>query len=371
MLGENKLKKRVMHVSAGGLNPGGVGSVIFSIVKSLYKEFDFYCIVFSRESDQEKEFEKYGKIHRINCYPRKGKRDYLELITRPLKLYFGIRKICKSEKIDVIHCHNQRDEWICLLAAKHAKVPVRIAHSHVTSSPKKISALEKVYKSISPAMLRRVATKKVGCSKLACEQLYRDNNFEVVPNSINIEKFSSKNRIEHDEINFIHVGRFNYAKNQEFVLETFAELCKRMKNIHLYLVGYGEEKDTERLVNLIDGLNIKRYAEIVPGDKVDVLEYYAKSDYMIFPARFEGFGIVLLEAQAFDIKCYVSENIQPEVDLGLLKFLELSQGARVWADYIVQDIITGCKKKCNYEKLLNYSNENISKSYKDLYSKRN
>ena len=92
------MKRKVLHVSAGGLSTGGVGSVIFSIVKELYAQIDFHCVVFEREYDQEKDFENYGKLHRIKCYPKNGKRNYLELLQRPFRLYFGIRRICKKEK---------------------------------------------------------------------------------------------------------------------------------------------------------------------------------------------------------------------------------------------------------------------------------
>lgn len=368
-----KIKKgTVLHVSSGGLNKGGVGSVIFSIVENMHDKYDFGCVVFNVKCDEEQIFEKYGSLHRIACYPRKGKRDYLELLTRPLKLYLGIKKICKSNNYNVIHCHNQRDEWICLLAAKHANVLVRIAHTHVTNSPKKKSVLEKLYKSISPIMLNRVSTIKVGCSKLACEQFYKNDNFIVIPNAIDLMKYSLDNRKEHKGINFIHVGRFNYAKNQEFVLEVFSKLCKMINNVHLYLVGYGDERVTNNLHALVKDLEISEYVSIIPGDKEDVLDYYSISDYMIFPSRFEGFGIALLEAQAMGIKCYVSENIQKEVDVGLLDYLKIGDGSQYWADYIIQDINKKEKRVYDPEKLQLYSNEVICKQYEKLYySERN
>ena len=166
------MNKKVLHVSAGGLGYGGVSTVIFDIVEPLHEKFTFGCVVYSKELEREALFQKYGTIHRLHCYPKKGRRDYVELLLRPFKLYFGVRKICKTHHYDVIHCHNQRDEWICLLAAKHAKVPMRIAHSHVTTSPKKRTWLENWYRNISPRMLRKVATVSLGCSELACSQFY-------------------------------------------------------------------------------------------------------------------------------------------------------------------------------------------------------
>lgn len=59
-----------------------------------------------------------------------------------------------------------------------------------------------------------------------------------------------------------------------------------------------------------------------------------RMDLFIFPSLYEGFGIVLLEAQAWPaLRSLVSENIQPEVDvgMGMIEFLELRCGAEVWA----------------------------------------
>lgn len=362
------MKKKVLHVSAGGLGHGGVSTVIFSVVQSLYKHFDFSCVVFSRKLEREELFEQYGTLYRVNCYPKKGKRDYFEAITRPFKLYFGIKRICKKEKFDIIHCHNQRDQWVCLLAAKHASVPVRIAHSHNTNSPKKISLIEKKYKLFAPYIIKKTATKLVGCSQQACEQFFVCNNFSVIHNSVDFNKFSLSKRLSHEGINFVHVGRFTYQKNQDFVLKTFAEVCKSIHNAKLFLVGFGTDAEVERLKLLIVNLGIEDSVELVPGDKVDVADYYAKSDYMIFPSRFEGFGIVLVEAQAMGVQCYVSENIQPEVDVGLLEFLKLSDGPKKWADCIVSDIQNGRKGSCDVNKLSQYSNEVVCRRYADLYN---
>ena len=362
------MKKKVLHISAGGLGHGGVSTVIFSIVEVLHEQFDFSCVVFNRKLEREPLFEKYGKLYRINCYPPREKRDYLELLTRQLRLYFGVRRICKQEKFDVVHSHNLHDQWVCLLAAKHAGVCERVAHSHNTNSPAKRSIVKKVYNKIATAMLKRVSTKNIGCSKVACEHFFRHKDFAVFPNAIDLSKFSSQEKTSHNGMKFIHVGRFGYQKNQEFVIKTFAHVANVFLDAHLLLVGFGEERESEKLINLIQELGITDRVDLVPGDVVEVIDLYKQADYMIFPSRYEGFGIVLLEAQAMDIPCYVSENIQPEVDLGLLTFLSLADGPEKWAERIVADINQGTKRCCDQQRLFQYSEEVICRRYAELYT---
>ncbi len=364
--------KKVLHVSAGGLNPGGVGTVIFSIVESLKDEVNFDCVVFSRVSQREEDrFKEYGNLHRINCYPKKGKRNYLELLLRPLKLYFGVRRICRKHTFDVIHCHNQHDAWPCLLAAKHAGVPIRISHAHVGFDNRKRSAIEVLMRKNALRLLNKNSTHRIACSRGAGEVLFGENDFSIIPNSVDLEKYSRKSNLPSDELNFVHVGRFTYAKNQEFVLETFAHICKTFPSAHLFLIGYGEPFEVERLQALIKDLGIGDSVEIVPGDVADIPSYYERSRYMIFPSRFEGFPVVLIEAQAMGIECYASQAIPEEVDIGLSVFMSLSDGPEKWAERIVTDIQNGVRRTLNTDMLLQHGNDAIIKRYLTIYNEKN
>jgi hypothetical protein len=68
------------------------------------------------------------------------------------------------------------------------------------------------------------------------------------------------------------------------------------------------------------------------------------------------------------IACYVSERITKEADVGLLTFLNLSDGPQQWAERIVADIQNGTDRSLDFEKLSQYSNESISKRYASIYN---
>ena len=361
------MKERILHVSCGGLGHGGVSAVIFSIVENLHDQFDFDCVVFKKHCEKEKLFQKYGKLFRIEAYNDDGKRHLLELLTRPWTMFWGIYKICKTNKYHAIHCHNNTDEGFCLLAAKCAGVPIRIAHSHNTPSPKKRNILMKIYEYINCKLMAYAATDRIGCSEAACCYFFGKAKSKVVFNAVDLNKYRISERIFHDKLTFIHVGRYTFQKNQKMVIQIFQKINQAIPNSQLLLVGFGEDKDN--LEKEICELGLEDTVQLVPGNQVDVSKMYAVSDYMVFPSIFEGFGIVLIEAQAMGIPCFVSEAIQSEADVGLLTYIRLDAGVDVWAETILNHIKDGraIDKSSLKRKLCQYSNEAIGKQYALIY----
>ena len=355
--------KKVLHVSFGGLGVGGVSSVIFSIVEPLHKKFDFDCVVFKKELEREKEFLKYGKLYRIGGYSG----SIFEKIFRSFIMYKGILKICKENKFDIIHVHNQNDAGSVLKAAAKAGVKTRIVHSHNTKTPTKQGILKKIKSIINLKSINKYSTIKLGCSKQACEDFYTSKDYKVIYNSVDLEKFNIKNKVEHEGIRFIHVGRFCSQKNQIFLLKVFSEIKKILKNATLQLIGFGEDEDRIKLK--IKELGLENSVEITPGDQNFVAKSFSESDYMIFPSTFEGFGIVLIEAQASGCYCFVSDAVQDEADCGLMKKIYLEKSPQVWADIIIEQIN---KKDClNFDevshRLKAYDKGVIAEEYAKLY----
>lgn len=361
------MKKRILQVSCGGLGRGGISTVIFSIVEPLKNEFEFDCVVFKKKCEREILFEKIGNLYRINTYNNDGKFRILELLIRPLVLYAGIKRICKNSSYDAIHCHNLNDIGVCLLAAKHAGVKIRIAHSHNTSSSRKKNCFIKLQERFNRLLIKASATECISCSDAAGNSYFREIPYNVIYNSIDLKEFAPKEKKIHSDTVFINVGRYTYQKNQEFVIHIFNIIKKHIKESKLYLVGYGE--DQEKLSNMIKLYNLEDSVLLVPGNRVDVKEFYDKSDYMIFPSRYEGFGIALLEAQAKLIPCFVSEAVQKEVDVGLLEYISLNNSPEFWAKYILDYIKNGklVDEDMVNKNLKRYSIDSIKECYARIY----
>ena len=196
---------------------------------------------------------------------------------------------------------------------------------------------------------------------------FGDIEYNVIFNSVNLEKFAPKMSKNNDDLTFIHVGRYTYQKNQEFIIKIFYNSKKKIKKSRLMLVGFGEDK--EKLIKLVNELNLSESVFFIPGDNRDISKIYDEADYMIFPSIYEGFGIVLLEAQSKRIPCFVSEAIQKEVDVGLLNYINLSESEEEWAEKILLYINKKCKINDNTisENLKKFSINTICEQYANIY----
>ena len=361
-------KINVLQIPYGALGNGGVSSVILSIVENLHQYFNFTCLVFDEIGPRETIFRSYSDLHRIKfCYLfTNAWYRWFSIILRPFILYLNVYKLCKKRHIHAIHCHNGYDQWSCLLAAKHAGVKIRIAHSHTTKSPVKWSVFKRLYRYYAIKLINHYATLRIGCSQQACIDFFGNVPAQVIYNTVDLTRFDINKRTPFEGRRFIHVGRYDYSKNQEFVIEIFSLLKKELPNITLKLVGFGQNK--ELLENQIKRYHLEDSVSLIDGTKADIPTQYAESDYMIFPSNFEGFGIVLVEAQAMGIHCFVSEAIQSDVNVGLLTFLNLNEGPRKWADAVLCYI-----KQHNYPEILNkkdlqkFNPQNIAERYKKIY----
>lgn len=367
---EEKVKRRILLVSNDGFENGGIQAVIMSIVRNLYTEYEFHCVVFS-DGDQyySNEFRRYGKIHHFKSY--KGKNivgTLFEDIINYKKYYKQLERLISQEgPFDVIHCHNYFMAAPFLKAAKNCGIQTRISHSHNVAPPyRRKNLVHNLVEVRLKVILHKYATDRVACSRAAGEYLFGRDAVRVINNAIDLDKFDpSKYNISGVQYtSFIHVGRYSFQKNQLFLLDVFKEYLKLDNTAKLTLIGFGTLEN--QVLKKVEDCGLSEYVTFLPPDS-NIPEAYAKANAMIFPSTYEGLGISLIEAQAMGVRCYVSENIQPEANLGLCKQLNLSWGAKEWANFIYNDIKeNGIEKR--YVDLSSYDIKIIASEYSLLYS---
>lgn len=172
------------------------------------------------------------------------------------------------------------------------------------------------------------------------ENRFDIDNVEVIRNGIDFKRYEdikmSKEEIRKnigiDEDAYVlgYVGRLSYQKNPEFVVDVFNEILKTNKKAVLLIVGNGKlEKDIKKKVSNL-GINDN---VIMLSHRDDVPELMKAMDVFVFPSRYEGLGIVLIEAQVSELPCVVSENIPKEAfQSNLITVLSLDDSLQNWSD---------------------------------------
>lgn len=94
------------------------------------------------------------------------------------------------------------------------------------------------------------------------------------------------------------VGRLTHIKGFDMLLEAWIEVNKAMPDWKLKIVGEGI--DRQKLAEFIEQYELTNSVELV-GNTNDVSKYYKEAEIFCLSSRFEGFGMVLIEALAFGL----------------------------------------------------------------------
>ncbi len=357
-------KKKVLMVSCTGLGNGGAQAVIMSIVRRLSFKYLFDIVCFNSDDYYKDEFESYGG--KVFVVPVKNSRfDFYLRYNRLLK---GISRVIRENgPYDAVHAHNYFESAISLHAAKKAGIKVRIAHSHNTSVGNTNNFIYCLYNSRYSKLIGKYSTARIGCSRGACEFLFGDADAEVVNNAIDLKKYNKDlypERKSGTELRMMHVGRYCDQKNQSFLLDMFREYTSCFGDAHLTMIGFGSEK--EDIKNKIIELGLEDRVDMLPHDS-DIPRIMSENDVFVFPSKFEGLGIVLIEAQAMGMYCYASDVVPSEADLGNCTYIPLSLGASGWAEKI-HEHLSSHENGRHYVDMSSYDIENVIKKYDILYS---
>ncbi|HGW3737454.1 glycosyltransferase family 4 protein [Acinetobacter baumannii] len=158
-------------------------------------------------------------------------------------------------------------------------------------------------------------------------------------------------------------GRLTYQKGFDLLLKIWGNIYRDYPDWRLLIVGEGE--DRANLENFIQDNEIKNVQ--LPGRTQDIDSYYRQASIFCLSSRFEGLGMVLLEAQAyglpivsFDCDVGPSEIISDSLNGFLVKNNDTKAfevKLRKLIDLSNDDYISFIKNtKLNYEK---FSQEHI------------
>lgn len=325
------------------LDVGGIETFVASIQDHVdQREFEVIYLCIGSPGRQigraeARIIEKRGTVHWLPCLSLKIG-SYQPSSLRRLALFLD------GTKPDVVHIHVDGADLVAWMARKR-NIPV-IRHSHNTRFSKPSGRVRSVIKPLAFRAVRMIVSSgesmRLACSQNAGEFLFGKAAFEVIPNGIDLNRFSfdaerrSRTRrdlgVESSEILLLNIGRCANQKNQWFALEIAAELACRKIEGSLVVVGDGPLIGELQAYAAQLGLDPDK---VFLGARDDVADLYSAADVFLLTSLYEGFPISLVEAQANGLVCIVPDNVSKEVDLtGQVMFLPLADGVAKWVDTI-------------------------------------
>lgn len=335
---------RILFVFGCPLKKGGTENVMINIVKNIDRDrFHIDFLIFDKAPDQSDD-KKYLESLGCRFYQITARGVDRKLHNRELDEFF------RDHEYDIVHTHMDAIGEEALKAAKKHGIKALIAHSHNTDqldNPKGLKDhLHKCYLIYEKHLLRRYAEYFVACSPEAGKWLFGDkicnsDKYLLLKNSIDSSAYAydeeTRNAVRKElglegRKVIIHVGQFRTQKNHGKVIDVFNELHKRDDSFALVLVGTGEEQDN--IKSKVEALGLKEDVLFL-GNRNDIPELLMSADVFLFPSLYEGLGIALLEAQAADLICVVSDTI-PELAVltEKVRSVNLTESASVWGDIV-------------------------------------
>ena len=280
---------------------------------------------------------------------------YWNVLTKVWHLFAGkwyvpymLKRVIHQHKVDVIHAHFQMLKYI-------RKIRGELGGSRLFYTCHNVPSL---YFGAGQEAEKRAAEILIKENNLRLIALHRDmadelndvfsiGNTCVIRNAIDfryfrdakITKEEKRRELRIPENAFVlgHVGRFAEQKNQPFLVEVFREVAKINEAAFLVMVGAG---DTSEVVSKLAEYGLTdRY--MILSHRTDVNEILRTMDVFLFPSKFEGLGIVMIEAQASGLKCIASDAVPKEaIKTDHAISLPLDD-AKLWADVILNDGIKG------------------------------
>lgn len=340
---------------------GGIESLICNYVSKM-KNIKFNLLIGQKETDL---FD--NRLNDNNCEQEVILNNVFE---SPYKRIILISKkmkkiLSRNDKKSILHfnIYNSIGLFYAYLAMKcgYKKIVVHAHNNGIDNDKLKIKLL---INNLCKLLFDRKKYVHIACSQEAAKFCFNSKKYVILENGIDFDNFyydSIKRKKIREELNINdklligNVGRFVEQKNHLFLLDVFYELLKINNDALLLIIGKGP---LEFEINKkIDELNIRKNIIIIPETN-HVQDYFNAMDFFVFPSNYEGFGLVLVEAQISGLSCLASDRVPITTCISSnVKYMDITNPS-LWADYIIKNSF--------------YENRNIEKNIEhSIYNLKN
>lgn len=275
---------KILHV--GEYVNGGVATYLRTLLNGLkkYNDIENYLLVSDYKS--QKNWENITK----KFFYYKYKRSIFNIFSAIKQIHEVIEKV----NPDIIHVHSTWAGLFVRLPYLFRKRKAKIVYqSHGWAFLMDTSNYKKNIYALVERILSIPTDKIINISNYEQNQAIKyglnKNKMIMIYNGVEdkINKSNLKLNWDGNKINLLFVGRLDRQKGLDLFLDVYEKM--KLKNIHLYVIGTSVLDN-----NLPKNTEYVTYLGWVDSKNID--EYYQACDAVIMPSRWEGFGLVAVEA---------------------------------------------------------------------------
>lgn len=278
-------KPVVVHIVNSNIY-SGLEKVAINIIEQLKDSYDFYYAC------------KDGSIEEV-LKKKNIKRIKIEELSKK-----EILRIEKEYKPEIIHAHDYRATLVSGLFLKNTKI---ISHLH-NNSPWLKKCFHPYNYMFLIALLNKNIKKILTVSKsieneYVFSKLIKDKIY-LIGNPININSIVSNINFDiQKEYDVCFSGRLTEQKDPLKFIRVISKLQKKYPKIKALMLGDGELK--EECIKVINEKKLQNNIEL-KGFVQEPFKEMIKSKVFCLTSKWEGFGLVAVEAQVLGIPCVVS-----------------------------------------------------------------
>lgn len=221
---------------------------------------------------------------------------------------FRLVRVFREERPDIVHSMTPKAGLLSMIAAKIARVPIRI-HTFTGLVFPTATGLKKRLLMLTDKITCACATHIIPEGEGVKNDL---TNYGITNKPLHVLGFGNvqgvdltyyhPNPVEHDGFVFLFIGRIVKDKGIRELVQAFLSLPE---NAYLQLVGSIEPNDpvddeTMKIIKTHPRIRLHNYTD-------DVRPYYNQADCMVLPSYREGFPNVVLEAGAMQLPSIVTD----------------------------------------------------------------
>lgn len=287
------MNKKIKFLIADITYIGGIERVNTIIANKFYNSgFDIEIISLYKSNEYiNYDIDKNISIKYINKKPYTGKPGSISRLVRHLKSSFSLCKYlykCKDYTL-IVNSFPMAFLAFPYVLSKKNSIVVEHVYSHYYRSSIRLlrSLIYKKYKTIVALTDNDI-------------NFYKKKHSNVVKIE-NPSSFKDSRTTDLSQKKIIAVGRLEYQKGFDLLIDSFNALPYDLKkdwSIDIYGDGSCKKELDSKIKNLSLEKNI-----LLKGSVNNIQDIYPNYSFFVFPSRFEGFGMVLVEAMECGLPC--------------------------------------------------------------------